>query len=223
MAKLTHLTTHPEDLLSTESNKSQSGTPSAKQARRDKKALKRWKEEAVEKTEIIKSERRMKEENRKQRDALKEQLKTTNEELALREELLKEKEKKLQDAQQQYLDEQKKRLQAEKELEAVREQVRASEEKLRTLVSKQAGITTQIHQVHLDVSNHLYELHQLNKTDLDSPAILNEEKKIDHQIEQMEKNVQCIRDDLEHEENLHQDRKDQVKALAFKKKPHKNR
>jgi len=182
------------DSLSTEEKNIKNGTPLGKQTRRNEESLKHWKASSVEKTEIIKSERRMKEENRKQRDRYMDQLKTTNTELLAREEMLQEKEKQLQETMQQYLEEQKKRLYAEKELEEVKEQVRASEEKLQALVIAQTTITAQIHQVHLDVSNHLYELHQVdNKEELNSPTILNEELKIDLQIEQIEKDVQCIR------------------------------
>jgi hypothetical protein len=212
-------TARPEQASPTNETKIKDGTPPAKQARRNEQSLKHWKASAVKKTEVIKSERRMKEENRKQRDAYKELLKTKSKELLASDELVQENEKKLHETQQLLVEEQKKRIKAEKELEKITEQVRASEGKLKSMVTTQAVIATQIHQVHVDVSNHLYELHQLDdKKDLDSQVILDEELKIDLQIEKIEKNVQCLREDLEYEKNAHQVRKDQVKSIASKKK-----
>lgn len=189
------------------------GTPPGKQAKRDENARLHWKKAAVEKTEKIKSERRMKNETRKQRDQLKLELELKVIELSNSEMLRNA-------AEQQHKEEHQKRIKVEKKLDEITEQLQSTEKILKSMVVSQGEVTKKIHQVHLDLNEHFQNEHQLSDRieDLDfQNSILANEIKIDLKIEELEKNTQSIREELQKEEKAHQERKQKI--TEEKKRP----
>src|SRR5262245_38438432 len=111
------------------------GTPPSKQAKRDSKAAKFWKKSSTEKTEAIKTERRMKEEARKQRDRIKEEFRIKFKEQANR---IEEIEQLYMKEQEKLQAEEKRRKKAENALAEIARQLEDTDKKLQILVTTQA-------------------------------------------------------------------------------------
>jgi len=206
-------------MTSTDQKQSEKGTPPQKQAKRDKESAKRWKKSSIEKTEMIKAERRMKEEARKQRDKLKEKFRVKVKTQSHR---IEEIEQLYLAEQQKCLEEEQKREKAEKAFEEIAQQLKDTNEKLRTLVATQAGLTTQIYQTHLDINNHLYEQHQAEtKEPKDEQVvardILENEVKISEQISGIGKTIQEIDEDLTKENEAQSERRFNLEQVVKKK------
>jgi hypothetical protein len=196
-----------------------SGTPIKKQADRDKKAAKHWKESSTEKTETIKAERRMKEEARKQRDRLKEEFHIKNK---IQSNRIEELEQLYVKEQEKVLEEEQKRKQAEKALVEIAKRLEDTEKKLQALVTTQTEITTQIYQTHKDINNNLYDRHQAETKEAKGKQImptriLENEAKIGKQILDIEKNIQNIDDALKEEKNAQNERRCDLEKVVKKK------
>jgi hypothetical protein len=195
------------------------GTPPSKQAKRDSEAAKHWKKSSTAKTEMVKAERRMKEEARKQRNKLKNELHNT----------IKVHSNRIEELEQLYIKEQEKLLEerqgkekAEKALAEITRQLEDTDKKLKALVATQAGLTTQIYQTHVDINNNLYDLHQAETKEAKKnqivPREISENKiKIEQQILDIKKNIQKIDDDLKEEKNAQNKRRLSLEKASKKK------
>jgi hypothetical protein len=195
------------------------GTPPSKQAKRDSEAAKHWKKSSTEKTEMVKAERRMKEEARKQRDRLKEEFRIKVKEQANR---IEEIEQLYVKEQGKLLAEEQRREKAEKALAEIARQLEDTDKKLQGLVTTQAGLTTRIYQTHVDINNNLYDLHQAETKEVKGKQIvpreiLENETKIREQILDIEKNVQKIDDDLKEEKKAQNERRQNLEKAVKKK------
>lgn len=211
----------PEELNTPQvaSQSKQGKTPLAKQARRDKKALQHWKNTAVEKTEIVKSERRMKEESRKERDEYKDMVKKLEADIL-------EKNSQENRLQKLYEEEQQRRFEAEELLEDIKKELKETQKKIDALVPAQAGITSKIYDTHKEISNHLYEQNRVEKKNHSSEEQkkianqkLQENKaKIGSEIQKIEEDIQKIRIELNEEQELQNIRKEKINKIDVKKK-----
>jgi len=198
------------------------GTPLSKQAKRDKESAKHWKKSSIEKTEMVKAERRMKEEARKQRDRIKEESRAKDAEVKTHLQTIQEMDQLYKEEQQKRIEEEKKREKAEKALAKITKQLEDTDEKLREFIETQASLTTQIFQTHLDVNNHLYEQHQAETKDSKEKRfipkeILENKEKIGEQISGIEKSIQEMSDDLKQENINHRGRWLNFKQTTKKK------
>ena len=205
-----------ETMTTKDQEQTSKGTPPSKQAKRDKEAAIHWKNSSTGKTEMVKAERRMKEEARKQRDRQKKEFRIT----------VKAQSKRIEEIEQLYVEEQRKLLEeerrrekAEKALVDIARQLEDTDKKLRALVATQAGLTTQIYQTHVDINNHLYDKHQAETKEAKTVprGILENETKINEQILDIEKNIQKIDDDLKEEKNAQNERRLNLEKAEKKK------
>lgn len=209
-------------MTTTDQEQTGKGTPPSKQAKRDKEAARHWKKSSIDKTEIVKAERRMKEEARKQRDRLKDEFRIKDDQVKTQLLRIQEIEQLYLEEQQKRLEEEKKREKAEKALAEIAQQLEDTDEKLRSLVSTQTGLTTQIYQTHLDINNHLYEQHQGETKEPKGKQVVpkeisENEAKISEQISDIGKTIQEIDKDIKKEKEAQNRRRFNLEQVAKKK------
>lgn len=196
------------------------GTPLSKQAKRDREAVKHWKKSSTEKTEMVKTERRMKKEARKQRDRLKDEFHIKVKAQSNR---IEELELLYVNEQGKLLEEEQRRVQAEKALAEIARELEDTNKKLLDLVAIQAGLSTQIYQTHVDINNNLYDRHQAETKEAKGKQIiipreiLENETKISEQILDIEKNIKKIDDDLKEEKKAQSQRRVNLERAVKKK------
>ena len=208
------------EIMTTEDQKQAGkGTPPSKQAKRDREAVKHWKKSSTEKTEMVKTERRMKKEARKQRDRLKDEFHIK---IKAQSNRIEELELLYVNEQGKLLEEEKSRVQAEKALAEIARELENTNKKLLDLVAIQAGFSTQIYQTHVDINNNLYDRHQAETKEAKGKQIipreiLENETKISEQILDIEKNIQKIDDDLKEEKKAQSQRRVNLERAVKKK------
>ena len=211
-----------EAITTTSQEQPVKGTPLSKQAKRDKEAAKHWKKSSIDKTEMVKVERRMKEEARKQRDRLKEEFRIKDHQVKSQLLRIEEIEQLYLEEKQRCLEEEQKRERAQKALAEITQQLEETDEKLRSLVSTQTGLTAQIYQTHLDINSHLYEQHEAEtkepkKKQVVPKEILENEAKIIGQISDIEKTIKEIDNDLKKENEAQSTRRFNLEQITKKK------